>query len=59
MILAKRNSDLNIEKISNGFILSFSGRDSDGDYISEKLFTNELTEANNIISDYFDLPEDN
>lgn len=59
MQVVKRNSDLSIEKISNGFILTLSGRDENGNYRTDKLFVDELTEANNVISDYFDLPEDN
>lgn len=59
MQIALRSSDLSIEKISNGFILTLSGRDKNGNYRTDKLFVDELTEANNVISDYFNLPEDN
>lgn len=59
MQIVKRNSDLSIEKISNGFILTLCGRDENGNYRNDKLFVDELTEANNVISDYFELPEDN
>lgn len=59
MQIASRNSDLSIEKISNGFILTVSGRDKNGNYRTDKLFVNELTEAYYVISDYFNLPEDN
>ena len=59
MNIEKRSSDLSIEKISNGFILTISGRDGNGNYRTDKLFVDELTEANNVISDYFNLPEDN
>lgn len=59
MNIVKRNSDLSIEKISNGFILTLSGRDKTGNYLTDKVFVDELTEVNNVISDYFNLPEDN
>ena len=59
MQIATRNSDLSIEKISNGFILTLTGRDKNGNYRTEKLFVDELTEVNTVISDYFELPEDN
>lgn len=59
MQIVKRNSDLSIERISNGFILTLTGRDDQGNYRTDKLFVNELTEVNAVVSDYFDLPEDN
>lgn len=59
MKLKTRNSDLSIERIFNGFILTLSGRDDQGNYRTNKLFVDELTEVNSVVSDYFDLPEDN
>lgn len=59
MRLKTRNSDLSIERISNGFILTLSGRDDTGNYLTDKLFVNNLAEVNNAVEDYFDLPEDN
>lgn len=59
MQITKRSSELSIEKISNGFILTLSGRDDQGNYKTDKLFADELTEVNSVVSDYFDLPEDN
>jgi hypothetical protein len=59
MKLKTRNSDLSIERISNGYILTLSGRDSQGNYLTDKLFVNELADVNLVVSDYFDLPEDN
>lgn len=59
MKITKRNNDLNLEIISNGFILTLTGRDETGNYLTDKIFVNDLTEANDVISDYFHLPEDN
>lgn len=59
MKIVKRNSDLSIERISNGFILTLTGRDDQGNYRTDKLFVDELIDVNSIVSDYFDLPEDN
>lgn len=59
MNLKSRNSDLSIERISNGFILTLTGRDNQGNYLTDKLFVNNLAEVNFAVSDYFDLPEDN
>lgn len=59
MQVCTRNSDLSIEKISNGFILTLAGRDKNGNYRTEKLFVDELKEVSVVISDYYDLPEDN
>jgi hypothetical protein len=59
MRIVKRNSDLSIERISNGFILTLTGRDNQESYRTDKLFVDELTEVNSVISDYFNLPEDN
>jgi hypothetical protein len=58
MKLKTRNSDLSIERISNGYILTLSGRDSQGNYLTDKLFVDELADVNLLVSDYFDLPED-
>lgn len=59
MKITKRSNDLNLEIISNGFILTLTGRDETGNYLTDKIFVNDLTEANDVISDYFHLPEDN
>lgn len=59
MKITKRNSDLSIERISNGFILTLSGRDDQGNYRTDKYFVDELADVNSVVSDYFDLPEDN
>jgi hypothetical protein len=59
MKITKRNSDLSIERISNGFILTLSGRDDQGNYRTDKYFVDELTEVNSVVADYFNLPEDN
>jgi len=58
MKLKTRNSDLSIERISNGYILTLCGRDSQGNYLTDKLFVDELADVNLVISDYFELPED-
>lgn len=59
MKITKRNNDLNLEIISNGFILTLTGRDESGNYLTDKIFVNDLAEVNDAISDYFHLPEDN
>lgn len=59
MKIVKRSSDLSIEKISNGFILTLSGRDDHGNYLTDKFFVDEMTELHVLVSDYFELPEDN
>jgi hypothetical protein len=59
MKLKTRNSDLSIERISNGYILTLTGRDNQGTYLTDKIFVPELAQVNYAVSDYFDLPEDN
>lgn len=59
MKLKTRNSDLSIERISNGFILTLCGRDDQGNYKTDKLFVEELMNVYHSIADYFNLPEDN
>lgn len=59
MKLKTRNSDLSIERISNGYILTLTGRDIQGNYLTDKLFVEELLNVYHSISDYFNLPEDN
>lgn len=59
MNLKSRNSDLSIERISNGFILTLTGRDNQGNYRTDKLFVDSLVDVYGAVADYFDLPEDN
>lgn len=59
MKITKRSNDLNLEIISNGFILTLTGGDETGNYLTDKIFVNDLAEANDAISNYFHLPEDN
>lgn len=58
MKIEKRSCDLSVEKISNGYVLTLTGRDGNSNYRTDKVFVNEMSELQVAISEYFDLPED-
>lgn len=58
MKIKKRSSDLSVEKISNGYVLTLTGRDVNNNYCTDKLFVTGNETLNDVISEYFDLPED-
>lgn len=58
MNLNTRNSEATVEKISNGYVVTCSGRDDDNNYKTEKVFVDSLNAVTNVLSQYFDLKED-
>lgn len=58
MNLNTRNSEATVEKISNGYVVSFGGHDDDNNYKTEKVFVDDLNAVTNVLSQYFALKED-
>ncbi len=58
MNLKKRASDVTVEKIQNGFLVSFSGRNVNEDWVNDKVYFKLFEEAHKEISKYFELPLD-
>lgn len=57
MKIVKRHSDLNIEFITNGIILSICGRNVDDDYINEKMYIPDITALTEVLIDIEIMPE--
>jgi hypothetical protein len=57
-MLATRNADANVEKITNGFIVTLAGRDTNGNYITDKNFVKDIGEVHLQLESYFKLKED-
>jgi hypothetical protein len=58
MNLNTRNSEASVEKISNGYIVTCSGRDEDNNYKTEKMFVDSLNSVQAVLTSYFALKED-
>lgn len=57
-MLATRNADANVEKITNGFIVTLTGRDTNGNYSTDKNFVKDISEVHLQLESYFKLKED-
>jgi hypothetical protein len=57
-MLATRNADANVEKITNGFIVTLTGRDTNGNYTTDKNFVKDISEVHLQLESYFKLKED-
>ena len=55
MQITKRQDDLTVEKITNGFLVIFQGQDKQDDWITEKLFVTTYEELNLLMKNYFTL----
>ena len=55
MQIIKRASTLEVEKISNGFLVILNGRDANQDYINEKIFVENLNKVIEVSDQYFKL----
>ena len=54
--LVKRNgTELVVEKISNGFLVTLNGRDSNEDWMIEKIFVENLDKVQQLSDQYFKL----
>lgn len=58
MNLITRNSDATVEQISNGYIVTCTGRDDDNNYMTEKVYVDNLAGVSKTLSAYFDLKVD-
>ena len=56
--LAKRNSEISIESISNGFVFNVSGRSEDGDWCNEKVHVGNIDELLMAVRDIMGMPVD-
>jgi len=57
LTLKRRNEDLTIEIVSNGFIFAYGGRDENDDWVSDRVFFSTLDELMDVIADYVELPK--
>lgn len=55
MQIIKRASTLEVEKISNGFLVTLNGQDANQDYINEKIFVENLDKVQQLSDQYFKL----
>ena len=55
MQIIKRTSTLEVEKISNGFLVTLNGQDANQDYINEKIFVENLDKVQQLSDQYFKL----
>ena len=55
MQIIKRTSTLEVEKISNGFLVTLNGQDANQDYINEKIFVENLNKVLEVSDQYFKL----
>ncbi len=56
-MLKQRNSSVEIEKITNGFVLSVSGTDENEEWCMDKIYEETLEEVLATAAEYFALPE--
>ena len=56
MQIIKRGSSLEVEKISNGFLVTLNGQDSNDDWLNEKVFVENLDKVQQLSDQYFKLP---
>lgn len=55
MQIIKRGSSLEVEKISNGFLVTLNGQDANQDYMNEKIFVENLNKVLEVSDQYFKL----
>jgi hypothetical protein len=58
MLKTRNSSDVNVEKITNGFIVTLTGRDDNNNYLTDKSFVKDLNEVKAQLEAYFKLKED-
>jgi len=56
MKAVKRNTSIEVESISNGFILTFSGEDSKDDWVDDKIFVADIDSLCDFIAKWNSLP---
>ena len=56
MQIIKRGSSLEVEKISNGFLVTLNGQDSNDNWLNEKVFVENLDKVQQLSDQYFKLP---
>ena len=55
MQIIKRDKSLEVEKISNGFLVTLNGQDSNDDWLNEKVFVENLDKVQQLSDQYFKL----
>ena len=55
MQIIKRGNSLEVEKISNGFLVTLNGQDSNDDWLNEKVFVENLDKVQQLSDQYFKL----
>ena len=55
MQIIKRGNSLEVEKISNGFLVNIKGRDTCGYFLNEKIFVENLDKVQQLSDQYFKL----
>lgn len=54
----KRNSDVTVEILDNGFVFAASGRDEDDNWKNSKVFVTEASEIIDLLRQYASLEQD-
>jgi len=55
MQITKRQDDLSVEKITNGFLVTMEGRDEENNWNTERFFVTNYEDLNFLMKNYFDL----
>ena len=55
MQIIKRGNSIEVEKISNGFLVTLNGQDSNDNWLNEKVFVENLDKVQQLSDQYFKL----
>lgn len=55
MQITKRQDDLSVEKITNGFLVTMEGRDEENNWNTERFFVTNYEDLSLLMKNYFDL----
>lgn len=55
--IVSRNEDMNVEIISNGFLMSVTGRSKDSSYMTQKIYLEDLDSLFKAIEEFVDIPQ--
>lgn len=55
--LSKRNDSIEVQILSNGFVVKLGGRNSEGDWVTRSVYTAKLEGISELLSDYLMLEE--
>lgn len=56
--LSRGNDPVSIRQIDNGFVVSFEGRDTNGDWKTKEIYFKEFTDLSKQVMLYFEIKKD-